>query len=372
MSNFIFRVIQYPKKWESISNIYQNIFNACLAKKSSCSPFYHPIFLNAAQKLPKPQQPTQIVIGTKEGKPVFALPIKSRSLFLGKSIMEIWGGPGFDYLEPLDASSGNLATKVFLELGLHELNISLLIGKNVNKEFANLGLAKKYSWAQRSFRCPYLPLPTNEKYLLYGEISSGFRKSIRQIQRKVKENNIRFRIITEADGARALENALGNLFSLHEARAEDVGRQSKFIQNSTQHFYIKICHQAMNWPGVVHFFELFDGDRVVSSLFGYLVEDRFLFFQSGFNPDYADFSPGTLTIYKSMCYLVQQGAKEFDFLRGADEYKFRWTSKSREIFLMTIGEGIAGLSQMNIFRIRRAMHRYGRLTGLRKWLKNED
>ena|SRR5438105_11909593 len=53
---------------------------------------------------------------------------------------------------------------------------------------------------------------------------------------------------------------------------------------------------------------------------------------SGFDPALARFSLGTLLVGHAIEEAVREGAEEFDFLRGQEDYKYRWGAKDRLVY----------------------------------------
>jgi len=46
--------------------------------------------------------------------------------------------------------------------------------------------------------------------------------------------------------------------------------------------------------------------------------------------------PGAVLIGHAIAQAVRKGSREFDFLRGREEYKERWTSSVRETWRLTV------------------------------------
>lgn len=64
--------------------------------------------------------------------------------------------------------------------------------------------------------------------------------------------------------------------------------------------------------------------RPVAALYGFLDKRRFWSYQSGFDPEFAAFSPGSLILDYAISEAIAEGAREFDFLRGGERYKRDW------------------------------------------------
>lgn len=62
------------------------------------------------------------------------------------------------------------------------------------------------------------------------------------------------------------------------------------------------------------------------------LRDQFYYYIGGFDPDAARFSPGSLIIWLALQYAEQDGCRFFNFLRGAEPYKYRWGAEDDETF----------------------------------------
>lgn len=72
--------------------------------------------------------------------------------------------------------------------------------------------------------------------------------------------------------------------------------------------------------------------RLIAVLYGFLCGRHFYFYASGFDPEFEHLSPGSVLIAHAMEEAIREGATEFDFLRGAEAYKYRWGAHDRPLF----------------------------------------
>jgi CelD/BcsL family acetyltransferase involved in cellulose biosynthesis len=66
-------------------------------------------------------------------------------------------------------------------------------------------------------------------------------------------------------------------------------------------------------------------------LYGLRYGPVFNFYQSGFDPAYSKHSVGVATMGLAIKTAIEEGALEYDFLHGAEEYKFHWASATRDL-----------------------------------------
>ena len=79
---------------------------------------------------------------------------------------------------------------------------------------------------------------------------------------------------------------------------------------------------------------ILNGNAVAVSL-GMLHRERFYFYLCNFDPAYASISPGTMLTACAIERAAQEGASSFDFLQGAENYKFaKWGARPRFTYRM--------------------------------------
>jgi CelD/BcsL family acetyltransferase involved in cellulose biosynthesis len=69
--------------------------------------------------------------------------------------------------------------------------------------------------------------------------------------------------------------------------------------------------------------------RAVGAYYGFHHRDRAYAYLGGFDPAYAEESPGTILIGHAISESIREGAVEFDFLRGQEPYKYGWGAVDR-------------------------------------------
>ncbi|RWP52216.1 GNAT family N-acetyltransferase [Mesorhizobium sp.] len=65
-------------------------------------------------------------------------------------------------------------------------------------------------------------------------------------------------------------------------------------------------------------------DAVVGAYYGFHHRHRAYAYLGGFDPAYAEESPGAILIGHAISEAAREGAREFDFLRGQETYKYGW------------------------------------------------
>jgi CelD/BcsL family acetyltransferase involved in cellulose biosynthesis len=173
--------------------------------------------------------------------------------------------------------------------------------------------------------CPHLRLPRDwEAYLT--SLSSDFRKQVSYYRRRL---NREFSVqLQRCDSKESVDAVLQDFRQLHARwwSARDLtgniarDRMFAFHQQVAQRFYDQ---------GWLRLYCLRLNGQAAGVLYGFAYGGRFYYYNSGFAPDFARYSPGTVLI--SMCIeaAIQEGLDEFDFIRGTTPYKYRWGCRDR-------------------------------------------
>src|SRR5690606_1136930 len=87
-----------------------------------------------------------------------------------------------------------------------------------------------------------------------------------------------------------------------------------------------------------------------SALYGFQYGTRFSFFQSGIAVEGERMSAGSVLIASAMQHASDNGIMEFDFLRGDEPYKARWSTGFRENKSLEVCRTGAGGSAYMLYR----------------------
>ena len=172
--------------------------------------------------------------------------------------------------------------------------------------------------------CPFLPLPSDWDALLRG-LGKKTRANIGYYDRalaKVYEVQIG-PVTTEAD----LNPALTRLFALHARRWNQRWLPGVFAGKRVQAFHRDAARRLLA-QGWLRLFSLELDGETMASLYCFAYGDRMCYYQGGFEPTLARLSLGTVLTARAMQAAIAEGRGVFDFLRGDEPYKAKWTSAS--------------------------------------------
>jgi CelD/BcsL family acetyltransferase involved in cellulose biosynthesis len=208
--------------------------------------------------------------------------------------------------------------------------------------------------------CPWVEAGgTWEGYLasLGSSHRANFRRRLRRLHRDFE---VRFERV---DSEAGLDVAFDALLALHHLRWRDRGGSDAFDDPALIRFHREMTRVALGRGWLrLHVLRL-DG-RPAAALYGFLYRGRFLYYQSGFDPDYSDWAVGLVTMGLAIRAAIADGAAEIDLLHGGESYKFLWADRTRELVRLELyPPSPSGLVRLGLRRgVRRAKDR------LRGWL----
>ncbi len=172
--------------------------------------------------------------------------------------------------------------------------------------------------------CPFLPLPSDWETLLRG-LGKKTRANVGYYDRALsKVYAVEIGPVTdEAE----LDGELTRLFDLHARRWNQRWLPGVFAGKRIQAFHRDAARRllAKNWLRL--FFLRLDGETQ-ASLYCFAYGDRVCYYQGGFEPTLARLSLGTVLTARAMQAAIAEKREVFDFLRGDEPYKEKWTSQS--------------------------------------------
>ncbi len=184
-----------------------------------------------------------------------------------------------------------------------------------------------------SSACPRLTIPASPE-----EIggSAKFRKQLRAYGRKIERLGITFRWVPPGE---MTAEVLDTVLELHEKRRAAAGWTSMFTsERAGLHRRLIARSTAAGGPATV----LAERDgHAVAALYGFRWREVFAYYQTGWEADLAATNLATVLVAEAIRLAGADGATVFDFLRGAESYKYRFGANDRidRTWLLPVGIG---------------------------------
>jgi CelD/BcsL family acetyltransferase involved in cellulose biosynthesis len=176
--------------------------------------------------------------------------------------------------------------------------------------------------------CPYIDLTGLNWETYLATLGPSVRKNIQRYLRNLpKVFNTRLDCVQSPAEA---SNALAIAIDLHHKRWGSHGTSEAFQSESIVAFHRDFVQLAAN-RGWLRLLILSLNEAPAAALYGLRYGPTFYFYQSGFDPAYGRHSVGAATMGLTIKTAIEEGASEYDFLHGDEEYKFHWARGVRNL-----------------------------------------
>ena len=222
----------------------------------------------------------------------------------------------------------------------HVADLQQLRENGLLRQFKPAGLVW-YDAAQE--QCPYLPIGPD-----WATVQASFGKKTRYnigyYSRSVEKlHEVEFGWAGPDD----LDAEMDNLFELHQRRWNKRWLPGVFGTAAVQKFHREAARTLLGRDWLRLFYLRLDGSTE-ACLYCFTFGDRLCYYQGGFEPALSKLSLGTVLTARAIQTAIDEGKTVFDFLRGDEPYKAKWTGLScrNERRLMARSRIIAPLMRM--------------------------
>ncbi len=152
------------------------------------------------------------------------------------------------------------------------------------------------------------------------KMRSNWRYSVRRLKREGAA--------IETVSAGEATEAAAELERLHAIRWQAEGEEGVLADDlAARHLRLAIPELAR--AGLLRMYRLRSEGTTIAILFTMSGARSICFYLSGFDPEWEKYSPGTALIGTAIAEAAAEGCTEFDFLRGQEQYKYRWGAEDR-------------------------------------------
>ncbi len=179
--------------------------------------------------------------------------------------------------------------------------------------------------------CPVITLPGSwEDYL--ASLDKKQRHEIRRKLRRAEESaEVHWYVVEQDDG---LEPDVESFIELHQ---KSTAEKEGFWDEPMKAFFRAMAARFAHAGWLKLYFIEFDGQRAATFMcFDHMNE--ILIYNSGYDPArFANLSPGIVLNARLIEHAIQLGRARLDFLRGDEEYKFRFGASPEPVHRLRIG-----------------------------------
>lgn len=172
--------------------------------------------------------------------------------------------------------------------------------------------------------CPVVRLPAVPEQVLE-LLACKQRDNLQRCARRVAEAG---EISYQTADAHSRAHVFDELMQIHDARWRAKGGSGPLSEPGIRSFHAEATERLLS-AGMLRLHVLRFQGRAIAVQYCIHKNSRGYSYLTAFDPDFARFSPGLLLIAFTLQQAVQEGAVEFDFLRGREPYKYLWGARDR-------------------------------------------
>lgn len=177
--------------------------------------------------------------------------------------------------------------------------------------------------------CPYIPLPGDwERYL--ANINKKQRHEIRRKMRRASEHTppVSWHIVDDESNLDSEIDAFLQLMAQDPEKAKFLTTVMRSQMRSTVHAAYKAGWLQLSFLQV--------GDQKVAGYLNFDFAGHLWVYNSGINFDHQELSPGWVLLGHLLKWANENGRHFFDFMRGDEDYKYRFGAVDRFIFRLKV------------------------------------
>jgi CelD/BcsL family acetyltransferase involved in cellulose biosynthesis len=185
-------------------------------------------------------------------------------------------------------------------------------------------------------QCPVLVLPDSSHSLSETVPDSKLRK-LRYYRRRTDKLG---GVTVERGGARTLEDLFAAMVDLHGAEWRAKGQAGMFADSTLLAFHRQVAAGMMD-AGMLRLYGFRLDGRLVASLYAFAGHGMTCAYLSAYEPSLSQLGLGTLSVGAAIELAVQEGNREFHFLRGREQHKYSWGARDVPTYSRTLKPGPA-------------------------------
>jgi CelD/BcsL family acetyltransferase involved in cellulose biosynthesis len=176
--------------------------------------------------------------------------------------------------------------------------------------------------------CPVAAAPTTMEEL-EARLPGPFRHNLHTAENRLRKQGD-FEFLRDAP-----DELIPALFRLHETRWREREEAGMLATDSLRAFHCEAI-RALIRSGIARLYGLRVGGEIVAVQYNLLARGVCYLYLSGFDPRFGRFSPGMLLLRESIRCAIEESARELDFLRHREPFKYRWGAVDRVNYTLRI------------------------------------
>lgn len=296
-------------------------WTALWARVPNATPFQHPAWLLPWMRVLGPERLHGFV--ASRGEELAALLPLFPWVDAGRPRLSLLGAGISDYLDPLvEGDVREIWPALSGALSAADLQLEHCELTDLSARCALVGVAEVGAEVDQVGVCPALDLP--ESYSEYSNALPGWlRRNVKQgLSRAQRHGVITFRRATPEDVGERLEA----LIRLHALEWGARGQSGVLADERVASFHRQAAPGLVR-AGLLRLEVMELEGEPIAALYGLVGQRRAYQYIGGYHPEYSRWNLGSVMIARAIEEAIDRGLCQYDFLRGAEPYKYAWGAR---------------------------------------------
>jgi CelD/BcsL family acetyltransferase involved in cellulose biosynthesis len=187
-------------------------------------------------------------------------------------------------------------------------------------------------------KAPFIPIVGDyDDY--FTSLSSNSRHSINRLWRRFSQDHaVKFQTYQSPED---MDFCYRTLLDLNAMRWKEMGVST--LESEQMKEFVRRTVETHAPKGQISFHMLLVKEVAIAVTYGFVHRNRYLYYLSGFNPEYSAYGPGKTILAKIIEDCYRRGYDEMDFLRGDESYKYSFNPIDRYMYRVRISNrGLKG------------------------------
>lgn len=313
-------------------------WNKVLRRSRDDSPFLTWEHIAVSINNLKDEQKLKILYITDENKILAIAPLRQSCNYLRNRFRYIVlepldYGAATDYTGLILTEKPNDCMSFFLEYLYSQNNWDFFCINDIPKESAVVQILNEHKDLFPKFKietgatCPFIKLPDSIEEF-QNLLSSNYKRNVARRLRKLKREHGVVEI-KEYFEVGSLEQSMNLFFELHQKRWISKGEKGTFNLQEMRNLFLDRARffAEKGWLGL---YFLTVKEKPIAAKYCLKYNEKLYGCLSGFDPDFSSYSVGKTLLIEVIKKAIDQGFKEYDFMKGDEAYKFRLTGNFRK------------------------------------------
>jgi CelD/BcsL family acetyltransferase involved in cellulose biosynthesis len=336
-------------------------------RKLSCEahddqPFYRPEWIRAHLRAFSPRAKVLLVTVRRDGQLRLVLPLIKEKGTVGGVPLRTLRAPVNGHGGRFDAvlrSGGDTGAEIHAAWQfLKELDVWDFLqlrntpqGSTVS-QLAALAAADGFQTVQVPERpSPYVPVPSELELVNRLPPNAKLRSQLRQSRRRLSEQgSLTFHRVETAD-----REAMERFYQLEASGWKHKERSAILCNKETRCFYDEVAEAAARF-GYFSLYMLEFKGRLIAAHYSFTHRGRCYSPKVAYDEEFRQFAPGHLIIQEILRDCALRGTQVFDITGPNDDWKMKWTGKTRPVYHHLIFRGkLGGFAHTLRYKVRPAI-----------------